>query len=1062
VVLSLTLLGGFEARSDAGPPVTFTRKKSQALLAYLALHLGQPQPRDKLAALLWGEASDQQARHSLRQALTTLRQALAGAPSSCLIEEGDAVTLSATAQVDVTAFEKLAERGTPEALESAIGLYRGDLLAGIGIDEAPFEEWLLTERERLRELAGEALAKLLAHQTQAAMVEPAVQTAMRLLALDPAQEPVHRTLMRLYARDGRRGAALRQYQTCVALLERELGVEPEPETKQLYRELLQTRPRVVRAQIPPERGASDTILVGREAEMAQLRRALDEAWQGRGSVALLQGEAGIGKSRLIEALMATALGRGGHVLLGRAHESEQILPFSPWIHALRAGQVVPDTLGQLDEIWRSELARLFPELRPGDREPMAGEDYVRLFEAMSRVVQFLASGQPLLIVLEDLHWADEMTHRLLVFLSRRLADWPVLAVGTLRVEELAEATLLRRSIAQLGRQSRSLSLSLSPLSETETRTLVGTLTRAGMAQPALDRLAEHVWRTSEGNPFMVVETVRALQGRELAPGEALPTPSGVRDLLAGRLERLSERGRRLAGVAAVIGREFDFAVLQQTADLSPAEAAEGVEELVGRRLLHVIGERLDFSHDRIREVAYEGVLLPHRRLLHAAVARTLETLHAEHPSHNGLALGRHHYASEAWERAWPYLAEAGAGAAARYAHREAVACFEQALSALEHLPRSRDLTEKSIDLRFQLRQSCVPLRDHRRILEHLGEAEAAARSLGDRARLGWSLVYRTHGLFLAGDCPGALAAGSHARVVAGEASDDELQESANFYLAQMHHWLGNYSQATELLHHNVTALENELARRGLPARHIVTSRTFLAWCLAEVGEFEEAITRAEEAIQAAEKQAAAYYLVYAYSGAGLVHLRRGDADRAIVLSERAIELCRGRDFSGLWVIPASVLGPALTLTGRATEAIPLLEEATELAGALAAPVLGFLAEAYLAAGRAEEARASAGRAAALAEQRGERGWRAWALRALGDITAVEAPYRTALTLADECGMRPLAGHCHLGLARLHRLNAHWHEADEQLAKAATTYRELDMRFWLGEAEKVRRLLTTKE
>jgi tetratricopeptide (TPR) repeat protein len=481
---------------------------------------------------------------------------------------------------------------------------------------------------------------------------------------------------------------------------------------------------------------------------------------------------------------------------------------------------------------------------------------------------------------------------------------------------------------------------------------------------------------------------------------------------------------------------------------------------VERRLLQVVGEHLDFTHDRIREVAYDLVLLPHRKLLHAAVARALETRHAEDLGPYALALGRHHYASEAWERAWPYLTEAGNGAAARHAHREAVACFEQALIAIGHLPPSRDLIERSIDLRFQLRQSCVPLRDHRRILEHLRDAEAAARALNDQVRLGWSLVYRIHGLLLAGDCPGALEAGFHALVVADEASDGELQESANFYLGQVHHWVGNYQAGAELLRQNVTALETELARQGRLARHVVTSRTFLAWCLAELGAFEEAITRAEEAIQAAEKQAGAYELVHAYSGAGLVHLRRGDADRAITASARAVELCRGRDFSALWAIPASILGPASTLAGRAAEAIPLLEEAAEIAASLAAPVLGFLAEAYLAAGRAQEAWATAQRAVELADQRSEQGWKAWTLRTLGDIAATQetsaesadAHYRSALALADQCGMRPLAAHCHLGISKLYWRTGKREQAREHLTTATAMYREMGMTNWLEKAE----------
>src|SRR5213594_1627502 len=276
-VLRLALLGTFEARLDSVSAVTFPRKKSEALLAYLALQPGRMIARDKLAALLWGDASDERARHSLRQALVTLRQALPRAAAACLVEEGDNVGVSPTAvEVDVTRFEALATAASPEALERAAALYRGDLLEGMSVAEPPFEEWLRAERERLRELAIESLAKLLAHHARTDAVEHAVQTAVRLLGLEPAQEAVHRTLMRLYARQNRRGAALRQYQACVGVLERELGVEPEAETRQFYRDLLQTRPHVSDDVEPRRLGSpvltSDTALVGRTA----LQRSLAE------------------------------------------------------------------------------------------------------------------------------------------------------------------------------------------------------------------------------------------------------------------------------------------------------------------------------------------------------------------------------------------------------------------------------------------------------------------------------------------------------------------------------------------------------------------------------------------------------------------------------------------------------------------------------------------------------------------------------------------------------------------------------------------------------------------
>jgi DNA-binding SARP family transcriptional activator len=210
--LHLSLLGGFEARLEHGSPLTFRTQKAQALLAYLAVRAGQPHRRDKLAALLWGAMREEQARTSLRQALYDLRKNLGGA-AAVLGTEGETVSLDPAAlELDVTNFVRLAGEATTDALEQAALLYRGDFLEGFDVDEEPFESWLMEERERLRDLAIDALARALAHQRKAGALPAALRTARQLLTIDPLQEPVHRTLMRLLAQAGQRAAALRQYQ----------------------------------------------------------------------------------------------------------------------------------------------------------------------------------------------------------------------------------------------------------------------------------------------------------------------------------------------------------------------------------------------------------------------------------------------------------------------------------------------------------------------------------------------------------------------------------------------------------------------------------------------------------------------------------------------------------------------------------------------------------------------------------------------------------------------------------------------------------------------------------
>src|SRR5262249_17368125 len=248
--LRLTLLGGFEVRSDSEFSFSIPRKKAQMLLAYLAMHPRQRHLRDKLATLLWDDAPAEQARLSLRQTLFAIRQIL---PFDPMLVDGDSVAFAAdTVTVDVSEFEQIARSHDPDELQRAAALYQGDLLEGISPGSAQFEEWLRAERERLHELAVEAFAKLLAHQMKLDATEPAIQTALLLLGLDPLQEVTHPPLIRRYARPGRRAAALRQYHLCVAVLQRELSVEPEEATKQVYRELLpQPSPRLATPQAAP-------------------------------------------------------------------------------------------------------------------------------------------------------------------------------------------------------------------------------------------------------------------------------------------------------------------------------------------------------------------------------------------------------------------------------------------------------------------------------------------------------------------------------------------------------------------------------------------------------------------------------------------------------------------------------------------------------------------------------------------------------------------------------------------------------------------------------------------
>src|SRR5262245_8076044 len=417
--LTVCALGRFSVRA-AGKPLIFRTKKSRGLLAYLALGQGQMYAREHLASLLWGASSDEQARHSLRQALSDLRKALPRVRPEILRSDPDGVALNPTAlDVDVAAFERFVAEGTPQALARAVELYRGALLEGLSFKEEPWEEWLRAERERLQELAVGALKKLLAHHTETGDGEAAIQIARRLLMLDPHDEAVHRSLMRLYLGQGRRASALQQYQVCLQTLQRELGVEPEAETRLLYQEML---PQRVQSPQAPE-GAAPRLsrrpqrasrrlrasrltpvapLVGRAPELDRLNRAMESAWAGRGPLVAILGEAGIGKTRLLDELIGIALRCRAQDVIGRCYECEQIFPFGPWVNILRTAIKGHEQEG-LSPLWQGELSRLLPELaEPDVHPPVSAGNQLRLFDAVMGFVRHIAIQQPLVMLLDDL------------------------------------------------------------------------------------------------------------------------------------------------------------------------------------------------------------------------------------------------------------------------------------------------------------------------------------------------------------------------------------------------------------------------------------------------------------------------------------------------------------------------------------------------------------------------------------------------------------------------------------------------------------------------------------
>jgi DNA-binding SARP family transcriptional activator/RecA/RadA recombinase len=1043
--LKVFLFGGFRVETEGRRPVAIARRKSRALLAILALRPGHAYSRDALTALLWADVPDDQARHSLRQELHELRGALALPKTRALVIDAASVAIDpAQVDVDTGTFERLASEATPAGLERAAALYEGDLLLGLGVREDAFEEWLSVERERLRQRAIGVFTRLLEQQTAKARHEAAIDTALRLFALDPTQEDVHRSLMRLYARQGRRAAALRQYQLCVDVLQRELGVEPERATRALYQELL-AAPQTPPTARPParrhaerrsprpdaERARVDGPLVGREPEAERLRAALDDAIGRHGRVVGILGEAGLGKTRLVAHLTALALDAEARVVVGRAYETAQVLAFGPWIDLLRAAFALdPKMFEGLDPVWRAELGRLVPEIQP--RAPrQAPPDVTRLFEAVGRCLERFAAAAPLVVVLEDVHWADDLTLRLAAFVARRLEHTSMLLVLTAREEHVADAAMLRVTLDELRDEPWGEILTLRPLSRADTATLARSLSRAEHDEAALTRLDDDVWRVSAGNPLLVLETVRALQQRTPDDAAVWRLPTRVRELVIARLERLSERARRAVSIASVIGREFDFRLLQHCAALDDRQGAEVVEELVRRRVFNGVGERLDFTHDLVREVARDA--LPHdaAKSLHRLIGASIEAVYAANlPAHHD-ALAGHFHRGERWDKAVGYLVEAATTAVERSAYRAAAGYFEQALEALSHLPESRATLEQRVDICLALHTSRFAVNDFKRSYDALREAEEPARRLGDPLRSAILALQTAQYLWVSGRSAEALPLADHAWDVGQRTGDRALLTSSLLYRAAIRFALGDF-QAAEQQFGQVAEWLNAAAehRFGLHGFPLVFAECGLAVICAEQGRFEEAHAHASAGIRTADALDHAYTLVFGLRAIGHAYTVEGRIDDALTILDRALARCRDETAAALEQNVIASIGYAYALSGRVEDGLRLMEQAraaVEVGGNLVwyGLVLTQIAEAWLIRDDLSRAHEVATRALALTRERGERWFEARALTLLGEIAArrneraeAYAAYRAALKLAEERELRPLVARCGAGLAAL--------------------------------------------
>ena len=692
--LTISLLGAFQIAVGGREVESFNHARLQELAAYLLVQCGAPVSRQHLAFLLWPDSTEKQARTNLRNLWHRLRRAL---PQAERMLHADALTLQWCSDpecwVDVALFESCLDNADQASeaeakiahLERAVALYRGDLLPG------NYSDWLLAERERLAQAYGEALDLLASLHEERCDYGRAIGCVQALLRHDPLTEPAYARLMRLYALNNDRAAALHVFHTCVTVLRRELDVEPDHATQALYEQLLNPASITVAPRIE-----SVTPLVGRRSEWMQLQDAWRKA-RHRPQLALISGEAGIGKTRLAEALAEWVERQGAPVLIAHCHAAGGDLAYAPVTTWLRHRPPPPLANG-----WLRELARLLPELlaeHPGLSPPAPLTEAwqrLHLFEAVAHAL--LNNRTSLLLVLDDIQWCDRETLDWLLHLLRFRSPQPsqhpqLMVVATARNEDVTPKAAFSGWKANLVRTNQPLELKLEPLDQDATAQLAQHITGQSINPQQMHLL----YRESEGIPLFVVEMVRA--GFAATPDATPSLPDRVRHTLEARLAQLSAQARAVIELASVIGREFTYDVLAHTAILDEATLVNSLDECWRRRIIREQeGGAYDFSHDKLREVAYSGLSRTRRRWLHGQVACALKTLHDDDLDSAAGAMAMHYEAAGQSNQAIPFYQRAAAAARAVYAHAAAVEALQKAIDLMPSLPAGAIRDEQTAQL----------------------------------------------------------------------------------------------------------------------------------------------------------------------------------------------------------------------------------------------------------------------------------------------------------------------------------------------------------------------------
>jgi len=828
-----------------------------------------------------------------------------------------------------------------------------------------------------------------------------------------------------------------------------------------------------------------TKFVGRTEEMAQVARALERARAGHGQIVAVVGEPGVGKSRLYWEFTHSHRTQGWLILEASSVSYGKATACLPIIDLLRAyfqiaarddtrkiHEKVTGKVLSLDRALEASLPAFFWLLDvPADDPEWARLDPVhrrqRTLDAVKRLLLRESQVQPLVVLFEDLHWIDAETQALLDSLVESLPTARLLMLVNYRPEY------------QHGWGSKTYyrQLRIDPLPPESADEMLAALLGPDSALGPLKRLL--IERT-EGNPFFLEESVRTLVETKGLTGErgayrlvkapeSLQIPATAQAILAARIDRLRAEEKRLLQAASVIGKDVPFTLLQAIGDESEDALRQGLSRLQAAEFLYEARLFPDleytFKHALTYEVAYGSLLQERRRTLHGRMVEAIEARYGDRLSEQVDRLAHHAFRGELWEPAARYARQVGDRAVALCADTEAVAAYTRGIEALGRLPATPETARIGIDLRLALRAPLWRQGQLERLREIFREAEALATRFDQTERLDvmYSFLVQYH--WAKGEYDQAIGYGLRCVEASDHRGDVGLRVMGLYYTGASYQAQGNLRRALACFQEVIDRLEGPKAteRFGLSGLPYSGACALAAECLGELGDSAQALAlvrRGEHVANAADHLYSKAVLAIAR---GRLLLRQNPND-VIAPLEATVATCREKKFAGQTMRALTVLGQAYGLVGRPADGIPLVKEAIELqesAGAFVDRALWtrVLAGLYLRVGNLSEAETTAETALRFAQRHGERGNEAWIHWLLGHAMAERDErdaairrFEMAQGLADQLGMRPLIAHCHLGLGKLYSRTGDRQQAQGHLTTATTMFREMNVRFWLEQAE----------